>query len=490
MADVNPADLINRMRSDEDSARKMAVFKLQQVIGDPSFADVFIQAGGLSRLRSLCLRTSGNTLAYSLGSLNRLLELDMGWEIISNEMIEHLIDIVVTQPLVNMLRSALSILVAIVSRPHTSSSQAGSFGFRALKPALAIQPSFLEMLVTRLSSADHALCANALSLINSLMRDSIAHEPETEWPKLVKRLQDLGVIKAVYMLMQSSSLTDVASSVLEFQSLTKVLLRKWREVHVDLEKPDHRRALKALHLASNPPPKSLSASADATVNDEQRDSTEDGDTDNGKTPLSRKASKNMSRRHHPEKWRRLGFATESPSYEFEEVGFLGMMDLTDWVRRYEDIFQKLLLEQASKPPEQRCPIARASLAVTLVLYDHFEVDRGESEDTRQRYLVLDGDRLALDRVFKPLLLQWSRLHCAGVAAFLRLWKETGAEAEDFSKVEDLVRILVEQVIGQAPRTKDLSEVEEEMGDMELGRLRELQMDLLELTYEDAWGHHL
>ena len=89
MADVKPADLINRMRSDEDSVRKMAVFKLQQVIGDPSFADIFIQEGGLSRLRSLCLRTSGNTLAYGLGSLNRLLELDMGWDIISEEMIEH-----------------------------------------------------------------------------------------------------------------------------------------------------------------------------------------------------------------------------------------------------------------------------------------------------------------------------------------------------------------------------------------------------------------
>ena len=89
MADVKPADLINRMRSDDDSARKMAVFKLQQAIGDPSFADIFIQDGGLSRLRSLCLRTSGNTLAYSLGSLNRLLELDMGWEIMSDEMVEH-----------------------------------------------------------------------------------------------------------------------------------------------------------------------------------------------------------------------------------------------------------------------------------------------------------------------------------------------------------------------------------------------------------------
>ncbi|KAI9698311.1 MAG: hypothetical protein M1820_007473 [Bogoriella megaspora] len=490
MAENNAKDLINRMRSDEDSARKMAVFKLQQVIGDPSFADVFIQEGGLSRLRSLCLRTSGNTLAYSLGSLNRLLELDMGWEIISEEMIEHFIEIVVTQPLVNMLRSTLSILVAIVSHPHATSSQPGNFGFRALKPALAIHTSFLEMLVSRLSSADHALCANALALINSLMRDSIAHEPETEWPKLVKRFQDLGVIKAVYQLMQSASLIDVATPVLEFQSLTKLLLRKWREVNIDLEKSEHRRALKGIHLASNPPPKTSSIYTSTTPQSDSQDGVEDDESEGKKPGLSRKTSKNTSRRHHPEKWRRLGFASESPSWEFEEVGFLGMMDLTDWVRRREDSFQKLLLEQATKLPEQRCPIARASLAVTLVLYEHFEIDRDESDDTQQRFQALEGDKKALDHVFRPLLLQWSRLHSAGLAAFMRLWKDTGAEADDFGKVEDLVRILVEQVIGQAPRTKELSEVEVEMAETGLQRLRDLQMELLELTYEDAWGQHL
>jgi len=96
----------------------------------------------------------------------------------------------------------MSFLVAIVSHPLTSStriSQNGAFGFRALKPAISAQPQFLEMLVTRLSSADHALCANALQLINVLMRDSITNDADNEWPRFIKRLQDLGVIKAVYV---------------------------------------------------------------------------------------------------------------------------------------------------------------------------------------------------------------------------------------------------------------------------------------------------
>ena len=373
-------------------------------------------------------------------------------------------ELIVTHPLVNILRGAMAILVSIVSHPHTGgrSPQPGLFGFQALKPAITIYPQFLEMLVSRLSSADHALCANALQLINSLMRDSITNDTEMEWPKFIKRLQDLGVIRAVYVLMQGTALQDLAHPLLEFQSLTKVLLRKWRDVPVELEKQEHRRALKGIHLASNP--------------DKAEKTLEKGDD------IKR------SRKHNPEKWRRLGFETESPQWEFQEMGFLGMMDLTDYVRKYQDEFQKMLLEQSTKPSEQRCPITRASLAVTSILYEHFEVDKSDMEDAKS-YLVLES-RSNLDKVFKPLLLHWPRLHVAAMHALFRLWKSTGAELEDFSKIAELVRILVESVVGGASRTKDIQDIEEEFADFEYQRLRELQMELLELTYEDAWGQHL
>ena len=114
--------------------------------------------------------------------------------------------------------------------------------------------------------------------------------------------------------MQSSALQDLAHPLLEFQALTKVLLRKWREVDVDQEKPEHRRAIKGLHKSSNP------------EKYETVEKVEDG---------------KKGRSHNPGKWRRLGFRTESPAGEFDEVGFLGMMDLTDFVRRHEDGYQKV-----------------------------------------------------------------------------------------------------------------------------------------------------
>lgn len=88
MENVNVAELVERLGSDEDAVRKMAVFKLQGNIGDPSFADLFITEGGLTRLRYLTLNASGNTLAYSLTSFARLLEVDKGWECVDQELVE------------------------------------------------------------------------------------------------------------------------------------------------------------------------------------------------------------------------------------------------------------------------------------------------------------------------------------------------------------------------------------------------------------------
>ncbi|KAL6720765.1 hypothetical protein ACLMJK_002690 [Lecanora helva] len=464
MESINVSELVERLGSHEDAVRKMAAFKLQSNIGDPSFADVFILEGGLNKLRYLTLKATGNTLAYSLSSFSRLLEVDKGWEYVNQDLIERVVELVVTHPLVNILRGAMAILVYIVSHPYTAStriSQPDSFGFQALKPAIAMYPQFLEMLVSRLSAADHALCTNALQLINSLMREAITNSSEPEWGKLIKKLQDLGVIKAVYTLMQATALQDLSQPLLEFQALTKVLLRRWRDVAVDMDKNDHRRALKGIHLASNP----------------ERASTPVENGDDG-----------SKKQHSPDKWRRLGFESEHPAWEFEETGYLGMMDLTDYTRKHEDEFRKYLLEQGTKPLLKRCPIARASLAVTALLYEHFEVEKADVDDAKFQ-LAFDS-RANLDKILKPMILQWSVIHAAGMHAFFRFWRTTGAEAEDFVKIVDLVRILLEAVVGAATRTKEVHEIEKEMEDYDVQRLRQLQMELLELTYEDTWGQHL
>lgn len=88
MENINIPELVERLGSDEDAVRKMAVFKLQSNIGDPSYAEVFISEGGLTRLRYLALHANGNTLAYSLTSFSRLLEVDKGWEYVNQDLVE------------------------------------------------------------------------------------------------------------------------------------------------------------------------------------------------------------------------------------------------------------------------------------------------------------------------------------------------------------------------------------------------------------------
>lgn len=84
----NLADLLISLSSREDASRKMAAFKLQSLINDPSFAEHFVIAGGLPQLRTLILESSGNTLAYGLASFARLLEVDQGWEGVNDEVVE------------------------------------------------------------------------------------------------------------------------------------------------------------------------------------------------------------------------------------------------------------------------------------------------------------------------------------------------------------------------------------------------------------------
>ena len=72
--------LVSGLISNSDSTRKYAVFRLQGLLSDPDFADAFMQRDGLLALREAVMETVGNTQAYALGSLDRLLALDMGWE--------------------------------------------------------------------------------------------------------------------------------------------------------------------------------------------------------------------------------------------------------------------------------------------------------------------------------------------------------------------------------------------------------------------------
>ncbi|KAL1302524.1 hypothetical protein AAFC00_002910 [Neodothiora populina] len=465
---VDCTAIIAGISSNTESTRKVAAYHLQSAVSDASFADRFVSAGGMPVLKNVVLEEHGNALAYALGSFVKLLEAGMGWDVVNPDIIERAIQLVISRPHINVLRNALSLLMLVVTRrpdqtryirPASSSSER-SFGISDVMPLLQMHEEFLECLIEHLGSADHALCVNALSLINALMRVSIVSGTGDAWPQFVIRLQELGVLSAVEDLMRVPAPQDLSRCLLDFQNLIKVLLARCRRVALELEKYEHRSALNELHNASFRPDYPLSTSSNGSDSDRPSD-----------------------------KWRRLGFQSEKPASDFEDAGFLGLMDLSDYVRRNTDAFRNTLLEQSILPPDQRCPVARASLSVTMLLYEYFDVEKAVDDDAISGLPTSIGED-NLEQQIEPLLLHWERLHRASLLAFFRLWKEAGAVDKDYHKVEDLARLLIGTVLGRLDRKSPAEEVERKLVNASLSDVRKWQLSELDEAYDYAWGADL
>ena len=360
------------------------------------------------------------------------------------------------------------------SHSNTTTS-APTFGFRAIKPLLREHQDFLECLVDKLSSADHALCGNALQLINALLRDSIVNGSEEDWPRFLRRFQELGIVNGVEVLMRGDSIGDIAGPVMQFQSLYRLLLRRWRGVVVDMERVEHRKALTRCYTASFPPGFRRRASSKV----EKRLLLKGG------------LDEVQSSSDRSDMWERLGFSSEQPADDFRDAGFLGLMDIMAYIRRDTDGYQKMLLEQGVQPADRRCPFAQASLRVTMMLYQHYAVDH-QSEHTSSSGLAIHSINVSahLGSTIQPLLLRWDRVHAVALSAFLRLWTAAGATVAEFDKIDDLVRILVSRVLGEAGRKVGVEDVEERMKQASLAEIRKWQLEDLDGAFERGWGDDL
>jgi engulfment and cell motility protein 1 len=152
----------------------------------------------------------------------------------------------------------------------------------------------------------------------------------------------------------------------------------------------------------------------------------------------------------------------------------------------------MVLEQLAKPNHLRCPLAKTSVAITSLLYDQFQLSI--ATDAPFSYPQdAESSSLDPDEVFQPLYLQWLRIHSAGVKAFLRLWRDTGAEGpDDFPKVTELARVLLHNVVKRGTRDLEIYDVEKDMESecTEWRELRREQMDIRERQQKAAWGDSL
>jgi engulfment and cell motility protein 1 len=151
----------------------------------------------------------------------------------------------------------------------------------------------------------------------------------------------------------------------------------------------------------------------------------------------------------------------------------------------------MILEQLAKPVHLRCPIAKTSVAITSILYDQFSLST--AIDTPAPLNPSSESPLDPDECFQPLYLQWLRIHSAGVKAFIRLWRDTGAETpDDFSKIVELTRVLLTKVVKRGTRELEIYDVERDMEiqGTDWKALRREQMDQREIEQQESWGEPL
>ncbi|KAI8058067.1 ELMO/CED-12 family-domain-containing protein [Syncephalis plumigaleata] len=384
-------DMAKQLQANTTSDRKKLIFTLKEAIKEPEFAVEFCRMGGLQIIMDTVRSTTGNSLAYALNSLANLMEHDFGWDQITDDFIHMLARLVVHETLVNVSRPATAVLIKLVCADATSNGPIQCYGYAKLHQAMSTESDFLSSLVGRLSASDYVLAQLSLALVNA-MSTHVTAEYSTEYQRELDRL---GARKLVMRLMQLNPGEEMGKHLLDFQ---QIILR-------------HQHQLKYTQLGRKPRAARI-------------------------TEADKKVAIEASGWTGEVKWRLLGFDTENPWKEMQRVGLLGLKHMYHYVQSDADHFAKLIIEQLNRTSRRRCPYAHASIEVTELLSDQWNIGSGYAPAT----------------AFQPLQLVMEDVHTTTLLAFFRAWNHMEATTEDFDKVSALVRSHVQYTLQESDIT--------------------------------------
>ncbi|KAF8916264.1 ELMO/CED-12 family-domain-containing protein [Mucidula mucida] len=433
-------EITDKLSMRDDKTLRLTLFSLQKFIREDDFSQHFINNHGLAELVDVIYDSHGNTLAYALTAMQNLMELEYGWANLDDTFIFKIVQILSSpQSLINVCRPATAILKKLVEAdPLTAPSPGASsstgvpvlppgsvyrYGFTVVFEQMRKQPGLLETVVSRLNSADTATVQHSMMLINSLL----SHASDSRWEEFIAETDRLNVRKAVARLMTSHTIDDLTSCILDFQAnIIRVTHRKKTTPVDSLNDRSHEAALKFIWTSS-------------------------------------KLQEDRDDANYIVKWRQLGFETEDIDSEFHDVGVLGLDCLRNFVKKEPD-FSKLVLEQLSRPEKRRCPLAKASNEVVELLSEHWAIFApGYSTST----------------TFQPFFMDFAKVHSLATHFFIRMWSESGAAAEDFTRVVALVRSQVKVAL-RSENVREWHEVEHDFLECEYRAVRERQMKEIEM----------
>ncbi|GAA5841843.1 hypothetical protein JCM9279_003127 [Rhodotorula babjevae] len=396
---LEAVELIDKLSSPDPAVLKPATFSLRTRIQERAFLDQFVARRGVAALQGVVRRTTGNTLAYALLSLQTLLELENdGWGGLDRAFVARVVDIIATERLINISRPATAILRRLASQPitaptspSTSAAAAASSrsGFTVVFEAILAQPDFLRIVVERLAGGDLEVTNLSLALLDTLLRGST----DLGDLRLADELDNLDAWRAIGKLLDGTKGADPAL-LLSLQSNLVASLRLALATPIAEEHFPH---FDQLWIASR---------------------LEDVDESN--------------------RWRRLGFVSESPQYEFSGTGLLGLRALRRFADEEQNEFSQTLQDQAARPDSRRCPLSTLSNSALLVLAEYFGLTPSSTLPSPSTSP-------------SPYLFRFYDLHALVVQFLVRLWTESDASMPDLERIAALGRSQVAHVLGAAPR---------------------------------------
>ncbi|KAI5474607.1 engulfment and cell motility protein 1 [Pseudohyphozyma bogoriensis] len=454
---LEAVEMVEKLNSGEPSVIKLATFSLKTLIKEQGFLNEFLARGGLDALQEVIRKSSGNTLAYALLSIQNLISEDRGWEGLDDDFAARIVEIIVTEPLINISRPATAILRQLSQSSLPSSATNGDAsphptapsGFTKIFHEISLQPEFMKLLVTKLSSGDVPVATNSLALINSLLRGSISLGDRTFGDEL-EALGGWALVGVRCLSSLSSEIRNVIPTALSLPPSQNLVEAQSAGGELAPFLAFQSNLVAFLHLSLSTP---INEGVYALFDDIWNGSALEDDGDESF------------------RWRKVGFATESPQYEFEKTGVLGLKAFAKFAIDHSGEFAAAVKDQLSRPEDRRCPIATASSAVITILSDFFDITQGLSQSPTSP---------------QPFLLRFYEVHALATLFFVRIWLESSATSGDFERVVMLVKSQVNAALNPGFSEKTWNEVKQDFQHAEYKHVRDRQMREMEIE-DDILG---
>ncbi|GAA5807621.1 hypothetical protein MFLAVUS_000990 [Mucor flavus] len=407
------------MSPKDDKSLKIATFSLQGYLKEKEFATEFLERGGLESLCDIIKNSSGNTLAYALNSFLSLMEHNSGWENLDDDIVARIAHVVVNEQLATIARPAIAILLKLTCANPENTSESNvitNYGYPTIHKAMEREPTLITILVDRLISQEYLLSTTSLSLLIAMLK-----YVTDEYRSILSSAYDNSNLKKnVLRLMNNHPSDELKLMILEYQTVFVHNINMRHGTAVSMHNPRHINMLNDIWDAAK--------------------------VDQVDIPGAKK-------------WKKIGFTSEVPQREFGRTGVFGLEEMHLFVIKNKDLFAKLISEQIHRPEGKRCPFAKASIEVTDLLCNLWNIT---STNTVAE--------------FQPLILSFNHVHSTTLQTYFRIFHDMEATTFDFSKVSALVR---SQLRSAFASTKDINEFDRNMFNTPYQVIRDRRLKELE-----------